>query len=257
MKSILQCPWFYFHHFLVLIPFYSYMRKLFAGILAAHILLINGIGYLPITGSALIGQASAAHASKSSLVTIPPRSHIPAKHGAYAANQVIVKFKSGAINLRKSDGESKAMAFARTYHISKSESLRSANAMVMSTSTGTSVTDTVSRLRRDPTVEYAQPNYIYTPTSTTPNDTYFNDLWALKNTGQTVHSHTGASGDDTSWLHAMDVYQSGTSNTGTIVAVIDTGVGYHHADLQNVMWDGTNCVDENGQALGGCKFLFP
>ncbi|PIV11246.1 hypothetical protein COS50_00940, partial [Candidatus Roizmanbacteria bacterium CG03_land_8_20_14_0_80_35_26] len=36
-------------------------------------------------------------------------------------------------------------------------------------------------------------------------------------------------------------------------AVIDTGVAYNHPDLINKMWDGTNCKDENGNALGGCN----
>jgi len=39
------------------------------------------------------------------------------------------------------------------------------------------------------------------------------------------------------------------SVTGTVVAVIDNGVLYTHDDLQARMWDGTNCVDKDGNAL--------
>ncbi len=54
----------------------------------------------------------------------------------------------------------------------------------------------------------------------------------------------------------MDIFTGATldlSATGVIVAVIDSGVAYNHPDLINQMWDGTNCKDENGNFLGGCK----
>ena len=52
----------------------------------------------------------------------------------------------------------------------------------------------------------------------------------------------------------MDVWSGvdDPSITGTIVAVIDNGVLYTHDDLQSRMWDGTNCVDKDGNALGNC-----
>lgn len=37
-----------------------------------------------------------------------------------------------------------------------------------------------------------------------------------------------------------------------MVAVIDSGVNYNHEDLVNQMWNGQNCVDQNGNSLGGC-----
>jgi subtilisin family serine protease len=62
----------------------------------------------------------------------------------------------------------------------------------------------------------------------------------------------GTSGVDMQWLDAMDIFTGATaaqSQTGTIVAVIDYGVGYNHPDLANQMWDGTACKDENGNFL--------
>ena len=47
-----------------------------------------------------------------------------------------------------------------------------------------------------------------------------------------------------------------SEGNGTIVAVIDSGVAYNHPDLINSMWNGSNCKDENGAALGGCNSGF-
>ncbi len=48
-------------------------------------------------------------------------------------------------------------------------------------------------------------------------------------------------------------YASGRfTATGTIVAVLDTGVDYMHPDLAANMWDGTNCFSDTGMYIGGC-----
>src|SRR4051812_15633806 len=47
------------------------------------------------------------------------------------------------------------------------------------------VDEILERLRRDPRVTYAEPNYRL-HTLATPNDPSFGQLWGLANTGQTV-----------------------------------------------------------------------
>src|SRR5215216_4852542 len=44
-----------------------------------------------------------------------------------------------------------------------------------------SVQEAVERAKRDPRVEYAEPNYLLFASDTTPNDTYFTRLWGLSN----------------------------------------------------------------------------
>jgi subtilisin family serine protease len=90
-------------------------------------------------------------------------------------------------------------------------------------------------------VEYAQPNYIYRITSTVPNDTYYANLWALKNTEQTISdpsyntNNPGTLGMDMdmelAWDHVTDC-------SSIIVAIIDSGVNYNHLDLADNMWNG-------------------
>lgn len=116
-----------------------------------------------------------------------------------------------------------------------------------------SVDDAIALLEQDPGVEYAQPNYIY-KTLTTPNDTLYGQLWGLQNAGQTIMASTGpdvadplnnpgTTGKDmdllTAWDHISDC-------SSVIVAVIDSGVNYNHADLATNMWDGGLAYPNHG-----------
>jgi subtilisin family serine protease len=123
--------------------------------------------------------------------------------------------------------------------------------------TGKSVTTAMAELAGDPNIEYVQPNYIYHVTAT-PNDTHFTSLWGLKNTGQTVTALSAANsvdpyqnpptgsttGKDMDLTHAWDTI---TDCSSVIVAVVDTGIKYDHADLAANMWDsGSGAIPNHG-----------
>src|SRR5258706_9200807 len=61
----------------------------------------------------------------------------------------------------------------------------------------------IAELSRDPAVETAEPNYLRWVTSTTPNDTYFTDLWAMENSGQPVIGTAGTAGDGTPFFFPL------------------------------------------------------
>jgi subtilisin family serine protease len=108
----------------------------------------------------------------------------------------------------------------------------------------------MAELSRDPAVETAEPNYLRWVTSATPNDTYFTDLWALQNTGQSVNGTTGTAGDDIRFIEAWALAQPPGTNP-PVVAVIDTGVDYTHPDLASNIWintaeNPTNGLDNDG-----------
>ncbi len=97
-----------------------------------------------------------------------------------------------------------------------------------------------------------QPNYLY-ELQYAPTDADFSKLWAFENSGQSVNGTTGTAGADTDWKLAADISTGSVSTvTGSIVAIIDDGVAYGHAELSANMWNGLSCKDYNGNVLGGC-----
>ena len=94
---------------------------------------------------------------------------------------------------------------------------------------GITAAEACRRLRTDPAVEWAEPDYIYTTCSTLPNDPAFPQQWHLRNTGQTG----GKSGAD---IHAPDAWGVNTGGPSVIIAIVDTGVLYDHPDLADNIW---------------------
>jgi subtilisin family serine protease len=93
-------------------------------------------------------------------------------------------------------------------------------------------------------VLYAEPNYLLYSTATTPNDPQFPDLWGMHNTGQSG----GTPGAD---IHAPEAWDLTTGSSAVVVAVIDSGIDYLHADLAANMFRNepdcnANGVDEDG-----------
>ena len=109
----------------------------------------------------------------------------------------------------------------------------------------------IAELSRDPAVETAEPNYLRWVDTAPPNDTYFTNLWALQNTGQSIYNGslgiiTGTAGDDIRFIPAWALAQQPGTNR-PVVAVIDSGVDYQHPDLAGNIW--TNTGEIPGNAL--------
>ncbi|HEU17731.1 MAG TPA: hypothetical protein ENO06_03265, partial [Methanolinea sp.] len=123
---------------------------------------------------------------------------------------------------------------------------------------GKSVEEFIEEYENDPSVEYAQPNYILSipgsPEDTSspcgenheelfPDDTYFPLQWALSNLGQEVNGDTGSAGSDIAILQAWDVTQG---DSEVVIAVIDTGVDTSHPDLVENIWTNAGEIPGNG-----------
>jgi serine protease len=94
--------------------------------------------------------------------------------------------------------------------------------------------DTIRRLRRDPAVAYAEPNFIR-HASRVPDDSFFNLQWHYE------------------LINLPEAWDITTGSNDVIVAVIDTGVLEEHPDLAPRLFDGfdfirdpTNANDGNG-----------
>lgn len=187
-------------------------------------------------------------------------SHLQSTHqntsSGYAPGEVIVKFKKDKLNINSNNFVTVIKKFA--FPIIKGLSAKSedhlGNTVIYKINSHSSVTSVVSMLKQDADIDSVEPNYYRYLDSLGTNDTYASNLWGLDNTGQTLTLENGstASGTADADMDMPEAWALSTGTTDVIVAVIDTGVAYNHPDLINNMWDGSNCVDENGSALGGC-----
>lgn len=157
-----------------------------------------------------------------------------APEGSYMPAEVLVKFRAGT----------KGAQAEGLHRVIGAEVLRSAMGVeglqLVRLPQGVSVKEAVRRYMEDPAVEYAEPNYIYWPEVTFPDDTYFSQQWSLHNEGQTMN---GVPDADMDMPEAWDIT---TGSRDIIVAVIDTGVDYSHPDLGPNIWINPNEIPDNG-----------
>jgi subtilisin family serine protease len=96
------------------------------------------------------------------------------------------------------------------------------------------VQQAIRRYERDPSVAFAEPNYVRHV-----NADLFSDLWGLNNKGQ---SHPVANGGGTTVgangadINAPGAWATTKGRARTVIAVIDTGVDVTHVDLASQLW---------------------
>jgi subtilisin family serine protease len=105
-------------------------------------------------------------------------------------------------------------------------------------STDTDLERTKALLEADPRVEAVEFNY-FGYVNYEPNDSDFNQLWGLHNTGQT-------GGTPDADIDAVEAWDINRGSKDIIVAVIDTGVDPNHPDLAPNMWKNLGEVPDNG-----------
>ena len=94
-----------------------------------------------------------------------------------------------------------------------------------------------------PHVQYAEPNWIVRKDQT-PNDTYFSLEWGMHNTGQTIQGDVGTPDADIDAAEAWDIT---TGDANFVIAIIDTGTQWSHADLDGNIWSNPGEIPGNGQ----------
>ncbi len=161
----------------------------------------------------------------------------------FVEGEVIVKFRDDVVTAQAQTIFANASIAQLDYY----EEIRAYRCNVTNQQ---SVAQAVRACQQNPSVEYAEPNYIYTIDMlketplmrAEPNDPAFSQLYGMNN------------------IDAVTAWDVQTGNSDLIVGVIDTGVDYEHEDLAANMWrnpgetgndaDGadkaTNGVDDDG-----------
>jgi subtilisin family serine protease len=149
---------------------------------------------------------------------------------------VVVVFELGVPSSQRAAVRSRAHARAvRTLGRERFQLLRPAP--------GQSVDAAVAELRRSPAVAAADPNVTFEPSSIA-NDSRFNELWGLLNTGQNVGGVTGAvPGAD---IDATLAWDRTVGDPAVVVADIDSGYLFGHPDLGPVAWTNADETPGNG-----------
>ncbi len=103
---------------------------------------------------------------------------------------------------------------------------------------GVSVQEALAFYKNTPGILYVEPNYKLR-LCVIPNDTRFNELWGMHNTGQT-------GGTPDADIDAPEAWNINTGSSNVIVAVTDIGVDYNHPDLAANMWVNPGEIPGNG-----------
>ncbi|MBV8952304.1 MAG: S8 family serine peptidase [Actinobacteria bacterium] len=90
------------------------------------------------------------------------------------------------------------------------------------------VSEELAKLRKDPSVDLAQPDHVYSSAAVTPNDTFYSEQWGP------------------GFVSAPQAWATTTGGANTpVIALLDTGIDYTHPDLQANVWS-------NPGGVGGC-----
>lgn len=154
--------------------------------------------------------------------TFPQKSATLVQNPKYVQDRVLVRFRP-AVSAADMQAAHAAAGFQVLSDVSVVDRLQ-----VVQLAPGTNVHDAIRIYRNNPSVLYAEPDYIVQVTGV-PNDPFFPTQWNMQNTGQ----NGGTVGAD---IHATQAWNITTGSAGVVVAVLDTGVDYNHADLASNVW---------------------
>ncbi len=139
----------------------------------------------------------------------------------YVPDRIVVKFKEGL-------GSAQVAQLHASQGTKVVAEIPQMRVQILSVPPG-EVEAKIAAFKADPSVEYAEPDYISQPTYE-PNDPYY--------------------GDGTQWgpqkISAPQAWDLSKGDSNVVVAVIDWGVDLQHPDLQAKMWTNVDETPDNG-----------
>ena len=167
--------------------------------------------------------------------------HIPNLNGkeAFVPGEILVRFKDGTAPETKA----KSMALVGT-----SQAFPHPTLMKIKLRPGLDVATAVAQMQKDPSVQYAQPNYRYYALACgPPSDVYYA---APENWPFTLIGAPQAWAQMPSSVCGVN----GPGSSGVTVAVLDTGVSRYNPDLKAVPLIGYNAVAASGFWDNSCSY---
>jgi subtilisin family serine protease len=157
--------------------------------------------------------------------------HLTPHSNKYRPDTILVKFKSGTPS-------SKIKQICNGVGIVVQKQFRRVTVYKMRVPEN-KVMETIEKLLKYDEVQYAEPDYILKIIQRLPNDSDFDKLWGMNNTGQ-----DGGTVDAD--IDAPEAWEINIGSNEVVVCVIDTGVNYDHEDLSSNMWVNNGEIPNNG-----------
>ena len=158
----------------------------------------------------------------------------------YMPGQVIVKFKNEVGRVESSPRaqslilKAGAFSMAKVFpskqydHTFTTDKIGLGQIYSLHVPSTTDVAALAERLARDPTVQYAEPNYLAYSDSTVPNDPSYSQEQHLPQ------------------VKAAQAWDIAQGDTSVIIAVLDTGTDWDHPDLASAIWTNNAEIPNNG-----------
>jgi subtilisin family serine protease len=199
--------------------------------LGLALLLISTQGHAAFWGQNSSATAGKDKVSAQKVVRFSNISSHKEKKAKYEPDKILVKYKPGVPEAAKEKQHKK-------HGSTRIKALKPLNVHHLQLKKGLGVLEAVKLYQADPNVAYAEPDYLVSAATVTPNDSYysssgswgqpFQDMWGL---------HKIKSGE------AWSVTQG---SSDVIVAVLDTGLDLNHPDIQANLWTNPSETTYNG-----------
>ncbi|UIJ67223.1 S8 family serine peptidase [Bacillus cereus] len=153
----------------------------------------------------------------------------------FTPNEVLVKFK-------KFDTPENLKQLQNQFSFEVQHTFPLTQIQLIKFHTDVNMKELIQTLNQSPNIEYAEPNYIVSPASSS-NDSYYNSLWGLKNIGQNIQGSVGSPNID---INVEEAWTKTEGYPNITIGIIDTGIDINHPDLKNNIWKNPDEIPGDG-----------